>query len=138
MLFWPILRFHFETGAMIFGTQRKVTPLDEQSGGFPPKGYGDYAFIQHMLCSLKSKGKIGVVVPMGVLFRGGKEKPIRQNLIDQDLIYAVVGLGSNLFYGASIPAALIFLKKGKEAKMKNKVLVVNATKQIKEGIAQSF
>ena len=113
-------------------------PFGRTEWGIPPKGYGDYAFIQHMLCSLKPKGKIGVVVPMGVLFRGGKEKPIRQNLIDQDLIYAVVGLGSNLFYGASIPAALIFLKKGKEAKMKNKVLIVNATKHIKEGIAQSF
>lgn len=113
-------------------------PFGRTRWGVPPKGYGDYAFIQHMLCSLKPKGKIGVVVPMGVLFRGGKEKPIRQNLIDQDLIYAIVGLGSNLFYGASIPAALIFLKNSKERKMKNKVLIVNATKQIKEGISQSF
>jgi type I restriction enzyme M protein len=113
-------------------------PFGRTKFGIPPKGYGDYAFIQHMVSSLKPKGKIGVVVPMGVLFRGGKERPIRQKLIEQDLIDAVVGLGPNLFYGASIPAALIFLRKDKEVKMRNKILIVNATKQIKEGIAQSY
>jgi type I restriction enzyme M protein len=113
-------------------------PFGRTKWGIPPKGYGDYAFIQHMLVSLKPKGKIGVVVPMGVLFRGGKEKTIRKNMIDQDLISAVVALGSNLFYGASIPAALIFFQKGKEKKRKNNILIVNATKEIKEGIAQSY
>ena len=67
------------------------------------------AFIQHMIHSLNPEGKIGVVVPMGVLFRGGRTAH-QKKIVDEDLIETIIGLGPNLFYGASIPAALIILK----------------------------
>ncbi|PFR46149.1 type I restriction endonuclease subunit M, partial [Bacillus cereus] len=67
--------------------------------GVPPKTAGDYAFIQHMIATLNHEGKAGVVMPHGVLFRGGAEGKIRKEIIEEDLIEAVIGLPSNLFYG---------------------------------------
>ena len=66
------------------------------------------------------------------------EKPIRKSIVDEDLIETIIGLGPNLFYGASIPAALIILKKVKNPQMKNKILFVNAEKEIEEGNAQNY
>lgn len=82
--------------------------------GVPPKTKGDYAFILHMIETLKpGSGRMGVVVPHGVLFRGSKEGKIRQQLIDENLLDAVIGLPEKLFYGTGIPAAILVFKKSK-------------------------
>ena len=105
--------------------------------GCPPKSYGDLAFIQHMIASLKPNGRMAVVCPHGVLFRGGTEGKIRKGMLDADLIEAVVGLGGNLFYGTGIPAAVLFINKNKPAERKGKVLIVNGDKDIVPGKNQN-
>lgn len=105
--------------------------------GCPPKSYGDLAFVQHMVASVKSGGRMAVVVPHGVLFRGGQEGQIRKGLLEDDLIEAVVGLGGNLFYGTGIPAAILFINRSKAADRKGKVLIVNGEKDIVPGKNQN-
>ncbi|MDQ2085424.1 type I restriction-modification system subunit M [Herbivorax sp. ANBcel31] len=95
--------------------------------GIPPKSYGDLAFVCHMVASLNSKGKMGTVVPHGVLFRGGGEGKIRKGLLKDDLIEAVIGLPANLFYGTGIPAALLIINKNKPLERKGKVLFIDAS-----------
>ena len=112
-------------------------PYQRDAFGIPPKAYGDYAFIQHMLSSMSQRGKIGLVVPMGVLFRGGKEQGIRRKIVEMDLIETIISLGQNLFYGASIPAAIIIIKAKKESHKQGKILFVNAEKEVVVGVAQS-
>lgn len=106
--------------------------------GCPPKSYGDLAFVQHMVASLKEDGKLGVVLPHGVLFRGGKEEAIRKGLVQNDLIEGIIGLASNLFYGAGIPACILLINKSKPAERKGKVVIINGEKLYKEGTAQNF
>lgn len=89
--------------------------------GLPPQSYGDYAFVQHMIATLKPLGRAGIVLPHGVLFRGGAEGKIRQGLLEEDLVEAVIGLPSNLFYGAGIPACLFIVNKKKTPQRKGKV-----------------
>lgn len=89
--------------------------------GVPPKGYGDYAFVQHMTTTLNLTGRMGVVLPHGALFRGGAEGKIRQGILEEDLVEAVIGLPSNLFYGAGIPACLLIINKKKTKEHKGKV-----------------
>lgn len=80
--------------------------------GLPPKSKGDYAFISHMIeTTTQDSGRVGVVVPHGVLFRGSSEGKIRQQLIEENLLDAVIGLPSNLFYGTGIPAAVLIFRK---------------------------
>jgi len=82
--------------------------------GLPPKGKGDYAFITHMIETARTDtGRVGVVVPHGVLFRGAAEGRIRQKLIQENLLEAVIGLPANLFFGTGIPAAILLFNKGK-------------------------
>lgn len=82
--------------------------------GIPPKSKGDWAFISHMIeTTYEGKGKVGVVVPHGVLFRGASEGKIRQKTIEENLLEAVIGLPANLFYGTGIPAAILIFNKGK-------------------------
>jgi len=95
--------------------------------GLPPKSYGDLAFVSHMVASLNAKGKMVTVIPHGVLFRGGAEGSIRQGFIKDDLIEAVIGLPTNIFYGASIPAALLVINKAKPAERKGKILFIEAS-----------
>lgn len=92
--------------------------------GIPPKSKGDYAFIQHMLASLNETGRMAVVVPHGVLFRGAAEGKIRKQLIENNLLDAVIGLPSNLFFGTSIPACIMVFKKQKDSK---NVLFIDAS-----------
>ena len=106
--------------------------------GCPPKGYGDLAFVQHMIASLKDDGMLGVVVPHGVLFRGGAEGRIREAMLKADIIEAVIGLAPNLFYGAGIPAAILIIRKAKSQERKGKVLVVNGDATFQPGKAQNF
>jgi type I restriction enzyme M protein len=94
--------------------------------GLPPKSKGDYAFVQHMLASLNDKGRMGVVLPHGVLFRGGSEGKIRKGIIDDNLLDAVIGLPPNLFFGTSIPAVILIFKKGRE---RNDVLFIDASRE---------
>lgn len=102
--------------------------------GVAPASYGDLAFVQHMLASLNSKGIMATVVPHGILFRGGEEGKIRQGLLEDDLVEAVIGFPQNLFYGASIPASVIILNKNKPANKKGKVLFIEASQGfIKDG-----
>ena len=84
--------------------------------GVPPTSKGDFAFIQHMLYSLAENGRMGVVLPHGVLFRGASEGRIRQQIIDMNLLDAVIGLPQNLFFGTGIPAAILVFKKNRTGK----------------------
>lgn len=105
--------------------------------GCPPKSYADYAFVQHMVASLKADGMLGVVLPHGVLFRGGAEGRIREGLLREDLVEAVVGLGPNLFYGSGIPACIVVMNRAKPAERKGKVLFVHGAEELVEGKAQN-
>ncbi len=83
--------------------------------GIPPKSKGDWAFISHMIeTTYEGKGKVGVVVPHGVLFRGASEGKIRKKTIEENILEAVIGLPANLFFGTGIPAAILIFNKGKE------------------------
>lgn len=104
--------------------------------GIPPKSYGDLAFVEHMIASLNSKGRMGTVVPHGVLFRGGAEGKIRKGILDKntDLIEAIIGLPQNIFYGTGIPAALLIINKDKAENRKGKILFIDASSGfIKDG-----
>ncbi len=105
--------------------------------GCPPKSYGDLAFVQHMVASLNAKGKLGVVLPHGILFRGGSEGKIRQGLLEDDLIEGVVGLAPNLFYGTGIPACVLVINKHKAKERKGKVIFVHGAEQFVEGKNQN-
>ena len=94
--------------------------------GLPPKSKGDYAFVQHMLASLNADGRMGVVLPHGVLFRGASEGRIRKQIIDDNLLDAVIGLPANLFFGTGIPATiLIFIRNRSD----NDVLFIDASRE---------
>ena len=101
------------------------------------KNAGDFAFIQHMIASLNAEGKMGVVVPHGVLFRGSSEKNIRKGILEDDLLEAVIGLPSALFYGTGIPAALLIINKNKPAERKGKILFINGELEYQEGKNQN-
>lgn len=112
-------------------------PYGRYPYGTPPKNAGDLAFIQHMIASLNAEGKMGVVVPHGVLFRGSREKEIRKGILEDDLLEAVIGLPSALFYGTGIPAALLIINKNKPADRKSKVLFINGKLEYQEGKKQN-
>ena len=103
--------------------------------GLPPKTKGDYAFISHMVETLKPvTGRMGVVVPHGVLFRGSSEGKIREKLINENLLDAVIGLPEKLFYGTGIPAAILIFKKQKSD---DSVLFIDASREFKSGKNQN-
>lgn len=112
-------------------------PYGRYPYGTPPKDAGDLAFIQHMIASLNAEGKMGVVVPHGILFRGSSEKDIRKGILEDDLLEAVIGLPSALFYGTGIPAALMIINKKKPKERENKVLFINAELEYQEGKNQN-
>jgi type I restriction enzyme M protein len=97
---------------------------------------GDLMFVQHMIASLGKKGKMAVIMPHGVLFRGGAEKGIRMGIVGARLLETVVGLPPNLFYGTGIPACVLVINKNREDD-KEKVLFINADKEYKEGKNQN-
>lgn len=105
--------------------------------GTPPKDAGDLAFVQHMIASTNAEGMVGVVMPHGVLFRGSSEKAIRQGILEDDLLEAVIGLPSGLFYGTGIPACLLIINKRKAADRKGKVLFINGELEYEEGKNQN-
>jgi type I restriction enzyme M protein len=105
--------------------------------GTPPKDAGDLAFVQHMIASLNAEGMMGVVMPHGVLFRGSSEKAIRKGILEDDLLEAVIGLPSALFYGTGIPACLLIINKNKPVERVNKVLFINGELEYEEGKNQN-
>lgn len=110
-------------------------PFGRFKRGVPPKTKGDYAFISHMVETLNPKsGVMGVVVPHGVLFRGSSEGTIRQKLIEENLLDAVIGLPEKLFYGTGIPAAILIFKHGKETQ---DVMFIDASREFKAGKNQN-
>lgn len=103
--------------------------------GVPPKSKGDYAFISHMIeTAVEDGGKVGVVVPHGVLFRGGKEGNIRRRLIEENYLDAVIGLPANLFYGTGIPTAILIFKKSRKGR---DVLFIDASREFDQGKNQN-
>jgi type I restriction enzyme M protein len=103
--------------------------------GVPPKSKADYAFISHMIESAKEDGgKVGLIAPHGVLFRGGAEGRIRKALIEENLLDAVIGLPEKLFFGTGIPAVILLFKKGRSTK---DVLFINASGGFVEGTNQN-
>ncbi|MCY4174703.1 MAG: class I SAM-dependent DNA methyltransferase [Acidimicrobiaceae bacterium] len=112
----------------------------DRYGAIPPKTKGDLAFLQHMLAATKPQGMVGVVMPHGILFRGGAEGTIRKGILQADLFEAVIGLAPNLFYGASIPVAICVLNRAKPAERRDKVLFIDASgdEYFRSGKAQNF
>jgi type I restriction enzyme M protein len=106
--------------------------------GLPPKGKGDFAFVQHMVATLNAQGRAAIVMPHGVLFRGGAEGVIRKGMLEEDLVEAVIGLPSNLFYGTGIPAAVLLLNRDKPKARKGKVLFVEASREFSVGTNQNL
>ncbi|ARU62733.1 type I restriction endonuclease subunit M [Tumebacillus avium] len=106
--------------------------------GLPSNSYGDYAFVQHMVASLNPHGKLAVVMPNGVLFRGGQEHPIRRELLEADLFEAVIALPPNLFFGTGIPASILVLSKNKPVERREKVLLIQATNGFQARKNQNF
>jgi len=106
--------------------------------GIPPKSKGDWAFISHMLATaIEGKGRVGVVVPHGVLFRGGQEGKIREAVVKENILDAVIGLPTNLFYGTGIPAALMIFDKSRKLNGKEKVLFIDASREFEQGTNQN-
>ncbi len=113
----------------------KDDPFDRFHRGVPPKSRGDYAFITHMIeTTIETDGRVGVIVPHGVLFRGASEGKIRKSLIEENLLDGVVGLPPALFYGTGIPAAILIFKKNRDRK---EVLFVDASREFLKGKNQN-
>ncbi len=113
-------------------------PYGRNIAGVPPQGNGDMAWVQHMIKSMNSTGRMTVVLPHGALFRKGAEGKIREALIKQDMLEAVIGLGPNIFYGTQLAACVMVFKQNKEPDKKGKVLFIDASEQVRVGRAQNF
>lgn len=103
----------------------------------PPKKNADYAFVLHIMKSMNANGRAGIVLPHGVLFRGGSEGRIREQIIKNDLLEAVIALPSKLFYGTGIPAAILIFNKNKPEHKKGKILIIDAERDYLEGKNQN-
>ena len=117
---------------------RKDMKFPERFSVFMPESgkKADLMFVQHMAASLKSDGKLAVVMPHGVLFRGGEERTCRKKFIDGGVLEAVIGLPPSLFYGTGIPAAVLVLNKD-GAGQRDRVLFINADREYREGKNQN-
>ena len=128
-------RFDFVVANPPFSTKswsNGISPLADEfyrfkEYGIPPEKNGDYAFLLHIIASLKSTGKGAVILPHGVLFRGGAEGEIRKNIIERKLIRGIIGLPANLFYGTGIPACIIVLDK-EGAENRTGIFMMDASK----------
>jgi len=108
-----------------------LDPANDEFGrfeyGIPPAKNGDYAFLLHLIKSLRSKGRGAIILPHGVLFRGNKEADIRRNLIQRGLIKGIIGLPANLFYGTGIPACILVIDK-EHAHARTGIFMIDASK----------
>ena len=123
----------FSTKAWSHGFDPYNDTYNRFNYGIPPTKNGDYAFLLHVLASLKSTGKGAIILPHGVLFRGNAEAAIREQLIKRGFIKGIIGLPANLFYGTSIPACIIILDK-ERADARKGIFMIDASKGfIKDG-----
>ncbi|HDY7679941.1 SAM-dependent DNA methyltransferase [Vibrio vulnificus] len=150
---WEPLEVNKKTKIDKNGKETEIAPkyateLKDKFGrfglGIAPRTKADLAFVQHMIASTKDDGRIGVVVPHGVLFREGDEGKIRKGMLvgkddfKGDLIEGVVGLPPALFFNTGIAAAVLIINKNKPAALKNKVIFVDASAEFGEGKAMNF
>ena len=127
-------RFDFAVANPPFSTKAWSNGLDPDHDefrrfeyGIPPAKNGDYAFLLHLVASLKSTGKGAIILPHGVLFRGNREARIRRNLVERGLIRGVIGLPANLFYGTGIPACIVVIDK-EDAATRKGIFMVDASR----------
>ena len=113
-------------------------PYGRNIAGVPPKSNGDMAWVQHMIKSMNSTGRMTVVLPHGALFRKGAEGKIRKELLEQDMLEAVIGLGPNIFYGTQLAACVLVFRQNKETEKKGKVIFIDGSEQVRVGRAQNF
>ena len=115
-------------------------PWGRAQHGLPPDSYGDYAFVQHMIASMAygDSSRMAVVLPQGALFRKSAEGKIREALLKEDVIEAVIGLAPNLFYGTQLAGCVVIFRRKKPAERKNKVLIIDASNLFRKGRAQNF
>lgn len=107
-------------------------------GGIPPKGYADWAWVQHMMTSARPRtGRVAVVLPQGALFRQGAEARIRTRVLKENVVDAVIGLAPNLFYGTGLAACVLILRFDKPAERQGKVLFINGESLFKRGRNQN-
>jgi len=108
--------------------------------GFTPESgkKADLMFLQHMIASIKNNGVMATVMPHGVLFRGGEEKIIREGIVKDGIIEAIIGLPSKLFYNTGIPACIVVINKNKPQELKNKILFINSDREYGEGRNQNY
>ncbi len=131
--------FDFAVANPPFSQKNWMDGVDVENGpyhrfddGVPPAKNGDYAFLLHLIKSLKpSKGKGAIILPHGVLFRGGAEAQIRRNLIKKGYIKGIIGLPPNLFYGTGIPAVIVVIDK-ENASVRKGVFMIDASKGFKK------
>jgi type I restriction enzyme M protein len=113
-------------------------PYGRNFAGMPPASYGDYAWVQHMIASMaKPHGRMAIVLPQGALFRKGAEGKIRTKLLESDLLEAVIGLGSNLFYGTTLAACVCIFRLNKDERHKGRVLFIDASGLFRKGKNQN-
>jgi len=118
--------------------------LERFNAGFPPNGTADWGWAQHIFTSLNEKGRAGIVLDTGAVSRGSgnqmtnKEKEIRKWFVEQDLIEGVLYLPENLFYNTSAPGIVLFLNRSKDKEKKNKILLINASKEFQKGQPKNF
>ena len=106
--------------------------------GTPPQGRADYAFIQHILASMEEKnGRCAILLPHGVLFRK-EEQAIRKKMIEADLLEAVIGIGPNLFFNATMEACIYICRSNKPVERRNKIMFINAVKEVTRSNGESF
>jgi len=115
-------------------TLKKAEFCDERyKYGFPPNNSADWAWIQHMVASAKDDiGRVGVVIDNGCLFRGGREKTIRQRILKDDLVECVILLPEKLFYNTGAPGAILIFNRNKPGERKGKVLFINASNEYEQ------
>jgi len=107
--------------------------------GTPPETVGDYAWLQHMICSMRSKsGRMAVVLPQGVLFRGYEEARIREELVKHDYVEAIITLGDKLFYGTPLSPCLLIIRDEKSEAHKGKILMVDGSKILTQQRARNI
>ena len=116
----------------------KSDPWGRNVYGTPPQGRADYAFLQHIVASMNPKsGRCAILFPHGVLFRDEEEK-LRKKLVAHDIVECVLGLGPNLFYNSPMEACILICRMTKPSKRRNKILFINAVKEVTRERAQSF
>ena len=102
------------------------------------KSNGDIAWVLHMIKSMKSDGRMAVVLPKGILFRSGNDKKFRKYLLENDILDGIIGLGPNIFYGTQLEACILILNKNKHRTNKDKIFIINASKEYHRWNIQNF